>query len=392
LVVPPIAEEVNIVDLLGVELIRVYHPEVYSQLISSKSALLAINEPSRGRSKDELERWFAELLKLANERLRGPLESLLVRLFPQLRRIKGGGSFATSFYTKWRSERAVNSPDFFDKYFLLGVPPGEVSEIELRLFKAGLEDRNQTLESLLRFDSEGRARRLLEAFYDHLPSLSSKDAEVLIDVLMDVANRVDFSGSGLFCTDSLGAVAEVIGSALRQLPSEDARVKIIAQAIDAGRCRGLVARLLVRIERSSSDGAGGISDASMSLLRKAFVEELARSSASGALWTEADLPSICYRWRDWQSIDAVKAAVSEHAESEEGLLQLINGFRSVGFSQTSDNVFFVREEGISRQYLADFIDLGAVTSRLQEIASGESPHSQKAGEVLKRLLPDQDDR
>ena len=78
--------------------------------------------------------------------------------------------------------RACVCPRCFDKFFLLAVPAGEVSEVELAAFVSGVADLDDRRRSS---DSAGAARHMIERLMDSVDRMAEEQLAPLVEVMLD---------------------------------------------------------------------------------------------------------------------------------------------------------------------------------------------------------------
>ena len=153
---PPVAQEVDVVDFLGVELIRTFHSEVYGEIVSSKE-MLAFSASGERTEPEEVRKWTERLCGKASDGLHQSVKKLLIELFPMV-----AGAY-TNFHQspqdhRWRTDCRVCSPEVFDRFFLLAVARGDVSEIKVRAFLNELADTKKTAQTIRLALRSGTAR------------------------------------------------------------------------------------------------------------------------------------------------------------------------------------------------------------------------------------------
>src|SRR5690606_5211838 len=150
-VVPSLSREVNVVDLILLELMRVLYPELYLRVRQSKHVLAGRSwgalEPES--AKRELNEALDEGRRsLSGIRRRGA-EMLLSALFPRVSiAVQGRGDVSEG---KLAHERRVASLEYFDRFFLYGVAGGDVSDAELAGFVDAVESLSGAMEGIAQF-------------------------------------------------------------------------------------------------------------------------------------------------------------------------------------------------------------------------------------------------
>lgn len=184
---PPLAGEVNPVDFIALEFLRVFQPETYQSIRDGKDFFCG--EASEISHKKGPERQYFDAWKEGlPPRERVWLTALVGRLFPKVAKILGGDFIGSGDARTWRRELRPCSEDCFSVYFQFGLPAGHVSKAELdRLTSQQTPD--QVFELLLDAkevvfpDGHSKARDLLERIQD-LDRLTPEQATVLIEALV----------------------------------------------------------------------------------------------------------------------------------------------------------------------------------------------------------------
>ena len=198
-----IGSEVNGVDLLAIEAVRVFAPEVYHG-ISKRKALFTLARTSdsqdivdrlqdRQLSNEALKDLCEIVYKMAPAEYQEQIRNICLELFPAIRLAYRHGGHFDGELPQWRQDRRICSPDIFDLYFLLHVPQHEVSRADLERLKEHLgnvpnNELDQTVEGLSR---DARLDRILELLPDIIGNLSSVGLESLGIVLIRLAERTE---------------------------------------------------------------------------------------------------------------------------------------------------------------------------------------------------------
>jgi hypothetical protein len=160
--------EVNPVDLIGLEAIRVFEPNIYRRLPQEKEILTL--EPSwlRDKKKEEDKRRIDSLVGLASAERRALVGKLVGELFPPSNLSRGFGAQGDYLENRWFSELRVCSYQAFDRYFQLATPEGDISQADID----GLIGLMSDQEALGRTFARLAERDLLETTLQRLHSLS----------------------------------------------------------------------------------------------------------------------------------------------------------------------------------------------------------------------------
>ena len=192
--------EVNPVDLIGLEAMRVFEPGLYEQLPSAKQILT--RDEGRvlfGRIKqDDVEAAVAQLLTHVSSNRQSWAKAILGVLFPPISRAFDDEDGISRQKQQWLRQRRVCHADLFDKFFALVVGEGDLSQAELDRLMSLTADRSG-------FVAECRAligRGLLEVAFERMDAFKEQiplgDMPTLIHALCDLGEDFPEPKPGIF--------------------------------------------------------------------------------------------------------------------------------------------------------------------------------------------------
>lgn len=165
---PLLRNEVNTVDLLLVEGIRVFHPRLHAAIVKNRDVLL---EGSRNKTREELEA-FKTAFPLSAHAPRRDVH-LLQELFPRAQSIFGNTHHQEEWDVRWAREKRIASDRYFHRYFSSGVPAGDIAD--------------ETVRALL-----NSAQSNVDHAVSELTALiMDTDADLLVQKLFDVAAKAE---------------------------------------------------------------------------------------------------------------------------------------------------------------------------------------------------------
>lgn len=183
---PLLKGEVDVVDLLLIEALRVFHPTLHTAVVSNSRIIL---EGPGNRSKESVSAFEAEVRRLvgSGEKGRSELE-ILEQLFPRLQSIFSNTHFGEDTVRRWTERKRIASERYFPRYFSSGVPAGDVADSEIRklIQEAAVSDPGAAaveLRALLeRINPDHLTQKLIDLSRDSEPMAALALAEVLLRV------------------------------------------------------------------------------------------------------------------------------------------------------------------------------------------------------------------
>ena len=388
LTLPPVAQEVDLVDFLAIELFRVFHPEIYGEVVRGKDMLAfnGIGEQDQLPA-ERIKQWTESLCSKASPGFKDPVRSLLRQLFPPLA-IAYTNVYRDPSDAQWRTNCRVCSPDVFDKFFLLAVPVGDVSQVEMTAFVEGLADSSKTVATLRGALQSGKARRLLERLEDFIGDLPVEHVAPLLKLMLDFGDAFQFEQRGMFDLGDGFQVMRIIYQSVHHIAAEQDRCKLLLTLIKTGKSLGIVVRMISLLQPNDEPNKLLTDRGQWAKLRDTALARIRSENTDGTLWQRVQLPDILIRWSTWDNKSDVRAAVAAHVESDAQLLCFIRRFvRKSHILGGTDRV----PRSYRRIEKSDFegiLDLTGVARRLRKMQSGGGENAAAASELLSLIEND----
>lgn len=363
--------EVNQIDLLGLEALRVFEPDVYDALPAHRRLLLEGPGRTHRGVKEDLLAELDRLLALAPATNHPAIKQILAVVFQPIEWLLQSYGFGTGFEEGWERELRACSERYFDRYFLLGIPEGDVSQREIADVLAAVHDRD-LLASKLR---DLRDRNLLDAMLARLDAYKEQidlgAAVPFVTALFDIGDGL----SGFIRMADFGAAmhaSRILYWYLRRFPSEEERERVLNDAMRATTGTQLPVDVVSDERRRDESRKRDflISEARLPEFQALAVEKIRALAAQGTLAAHSDLPSFLYRWREWAGEQEPREWAAK-AVAEGGSLALIRAFtQDIRSHGMGDRVATVRQQ-TSLKDLEVFVDLAVLD---QQVARLDASH------------------
>lgn len=145
---PILKGEINPVDLMLLEGIRVFCPALYDAIRKNKNLFVGVFRDSH-YSNNEKEKEFTRnlvdsALNYINDLNKQGYLELLKNLFPKLRSVYGNMSYDSSWYKQWDSDKRICSENYFSRYFTYSIPIGDISDQAIEKLVASCKENVET--------------------------------------------------------------------------------------------------------------------------------------------------------------------------------------------------------------------------------------------------------
>jgi predicted KAP-like P-loop ATPase len=374
--------EVNPIDFLVLEAIRVFSPDVYRLLPPRKDILTHTSGTlSERRDKDENKKRMDAVFAAVDEHAEA-VKDLVMEMFPPLAEVYGNTSYPSSWQADWRRARRVCAGAVFDKYFLFTVPTGEVSERTVREALDLAGDRRGFAGFLGNLNRQDLAVRLLERLEDFTDTLPVDKVPATIGAIVDVVDELPKERRGFYDLGADAQAMRIVFRLLRRITSEDERLRTAKEAIETGRSiHGVVhfASWLQQTEEEEKRGrAPELSEDGQRQVAVAALVRIREAAADGTLQRAPHLGHTLFRWRDWGGGEEPQSYVKQLIVSDDGLLAFLSGFleqhQSYGEGDHASRTTWV----IDRSSIGQFIDVNELLGRAKQITKSLDAEEKQA--------------
>lgn len=236
---PILKDEVNPVDLMLIEGIRVFCPLLYELLRTNKklftgtftSNIYSNNE----QEKDHIKKIIDRTLDKAQNINKESFIYLLKKLFPKLEAVYGNRNYGSDWYENWNNAQRICSEHYFSRYFTYSIPRNDVSDklIDKLIYKCenfnlSFDESENPFNDILNTDNAGTLIRKLRQRDVDLNEASSYSLAIAIAQ----KNQLFPNPNTLYSFLNPFAQAAMLISSLIQNQSINNREKLACDCID----------------------------------------------------------------------------------------------------------------------------------------------------------------
>lgn len=234
---PLLKGEANPIDLMLVEGIRVFYPKLFIVIRDNPEYFLRGagdgNHQQTAALKERIKSVIDDALNDTGVQDKDQVRHhLLEGLFPRLGDVFGNMNYGHDWENEWAREQRVCSGQYFKRYFTYGVPPGDVSDVEVR-----------TLVEQLAGVAPARLNEVIKQFADRggIPQLIRKlralentlDAKAAHQLALGIARNgsvIPRERGMLISDDTLRQAAILVAHLLLRIPTGNER-EVVAREI-----------------------------------------------------------------------------------------------------------------------------------------------------------------
>ena len=259
---PTVAGEVNPVDFIAIELIRIKLPNLYNTIFYNREYFCGrISTSSYSQmEKEKLEKFHGKWLEnIGGDEIREYTKKLITRLFPKLNSIWSVTYTGSHALSEWRKNCRICSDDIFPIYFRLNVPEETIStRMIINTFPKMNNCKNIScllinLSKEIVFGNDTKARLYLERLQDYTErDIPESSISPIITSLFDVGDKLweaqpDRIGIYKFNIDQ--TIHQVLSQLIIRL-NQKKRFQVIKEAIENGDSVSIASREVRSLGRS----------------------------------------------------------------------------------------------------------------------------------------------
>jgi predicted KAP-like P-loop ATPase len=227
---PLLKDEVDPVDLMIIEAIRVFIPRLYYAIRNHGDVFLGKHlDQNRKNGTEQAKAVIEDAIKDLAETDKLTARHVIKELFPRMGGIDllGGAIHGAEWQSTWSRQKRIAAIDYFDRYFSYGVPPNDFSDRKVEEFLKQIE--SEDVEFVVQ---EIRALATRERVGVFISKLRAREDKVSPAVASRLAQGVALCGEvfpntggvlGDFGASTAAQACILIRNLIKRLPSETER-------------------------------------------------------------------------------------------------------------------------------------------------------------------------
>jgi hypothetical protein len=385
--------EVNIVDFLILEALRVFEPDLHAALFKEKGLLLQELRFGGAARREADEAAAKRLLELVGEQRRGIVRDALKDLFPPLEWAYGGSHYAEGSHLSWLATKRVCTERYFPQYFELQTAPGEMSESRFMAFLDATATEAGLAGAIAAIEADNLLSSLVARLDESVDRLPVQNRAVLLPGMFVIAQKFAGQTDDGFWSSPWISAWRATNWYLKRIPQHERR-ELTLEALRRTQALSVAATLIYLSDPAARrDGDGSAFDPALDLdtveaLKTEWLRLIRSRAADGdALCTEPDLIKLLYRWKDYtQSLNEPRHWVAEAVRTDQGFASMATGMMSRGTSHTAGDRVSTPRRWFNKETIDDFIGIDVARLRCDAIDTGAFPEHEEALRALKGAI------
>jgi hypothetical protein len=233
-------------------------------------------------------------------------------------------SYGHDDLSKWTNQRRVCVPEFFDRYFQLSLPEGQVSESTIQEIISLMGNRDALAGIFSQLQEQGLFMKTLERLETEHSLDSLGDPMPYLLALSDIKNRISDNKPSGFSVSGYDLIRFAINRVLLNISDSKRKIEIVTELIENGSCVSLSAQLLWSVI-DTKDGSPypRMQDATLEPLKVRWLQRVRELAADGRLLEVSGLPLVFYGWMEWSDPKEAKEFVASMGQNLKRLLSFL---------------------------------------------------------------------
>ena len=385
--------EVNPLDLIALEVLRVFEPGVYQQLPDMKSELTDLHQRRLSNAKVEaqMRERLHSLVNESSEPNRPSVEEIIKQLFPLAQWVFDSYGSGSGMMDTWFREQRVAHSDVFDRYFCFTIPQGDISQADLDRVLSLVADREGLVAELRSL----KQRQLLDVAIDRLEPYKTKinlqHAVPFITALFDVGEELLEHHGATYSPSPVVHANRIIYWFLKQEKEIEKRGQVLKEATQASIGLYLPMRTTSLEEdeekRKKDPDAFNVTDADLIELQQICVRKVEAAADSGQLSRHPQMHTILSSWSRWGQPEKPKQWAQKLIESTDGAIAFLTSCLSRSTSQGMKDHISEEHWRIYLTSVEQFVPIDALENVIARVAPDAQPEKvQKALKAFRKAI------
>lgn len=369
---PPVRDEVNPVDFIAIEALRVFAPCIYDTIRVNRDEFTGVSGGRFQQGQGQLA-FHDGYLQDIDEPLRESAKALLQRLFPRLQSVWGKVHYTIDSQRDWTRRLRVCSPDVFPVYFRLELSEGAIGAADIRRFlqiskdSSAISNELRSMSQQMHGTGMTRANALLQRLecytHDEIPQQSVLP---ILRALFDVGDELrqaepERRGFYEFGIDT--QIGRIVFQLLGRLP-ETQVFAVVAEAIQNGRAVTTITDEIVTLGqglRKHPNERSPITLDRLVELEALMAERIGREAESGGLIHVPNLAPVLGQWKQWQKGQECESWIESMKASPDFIVALLDSLvglvltQGIGWSAGTGDRVAKRSYRINLEFLRTFL-------------------------------------
>jgi predicted KAP-like P-loop ATPase len=377
-VLPILQDEVNTVDLMLLEGIKVLLPELYSLIYENPSLFLENTKYGMGFEQSEKEKrkkQLEDVLEGISNEKKEKLKGLLFFLFPKLSSLYKNNSFSTGSEVKWSENKRVCSSNYFKRYFTYAISATDISDIAIGNLIARAENQSvdEVIEDMQTIMTEKNASKFVSKLRALSTSFTSQQSKILAIAMAQIGGSLPNPIEFLRMFNSYGQAAAFTGDCIENLEDREERKKLATEIIKQASSLSFALESYRWFRRDTDErpNPNGFNDYEYSEVEKVLANRIKWEMRNNETIDTVELewfPSFLTIWKKYEEAEEIKITMDKKIQRNPAFLfDLLSSYTATVSSDYGTEKSSFRKENYDS--IERVLDVDEIASEIKKIYS-----------------------
>lgn len=356
--------EVNPVDLLTIEAIRVFEPDAYEAISKNKFLL---TEPQN--SNDDITNELNEIIQKSKTEKQENFKFVLKSLFLTVNWALGGAHYASDFYGEWKRDTRICAEDYFDYYFQFKVPNGNLSAFEKEEILKSIDNENSFVKTLENLHTNGRLKIVLSFLDSVKKEIKTEQPQSLINALMIIGEKSNKFDDSYLEFDNFTYCCRIIYWFLKENYTEEDRYKYLSNSFKKNKSFAVMC-MVIYYAAHDDDKESLLNDTHLDELKREWLHALKDNLHKNPLCILDNIRTlkILGAWEEYSNRSEVVKWFAENIEANsENLLKFLERITSKTTSQSIGSAVMRIDYELNRDVIERYTNFDNVVNKLNTL-------------------------
>lgn len=375
--------EVNIVDFVTIEAIRVFAPDFYDEIPKNKWLFTGnsygLSYYSHNTNQDKRPAIYKEITDrtLAKNPQKEKVISIIKELFPK---IDFSGNYGSGWEEQWTGDKRVCSDSKFETYFQLSVPSDEISEEEFEGMMENVTKQSQeeSISLFTKLNTENKLRDFIKKVHNRFDKDYDTQSKFFLNVnygLFSILGKSGTEEDDFFDFDSVQRqLHRLVWRISEKISDENGKYTFLKDTLSKTKRLHQRTDLLRVLNREKTGHADHLRDIKIALGKcvQGILPELQKVIDEDTLKKEIKAEHVLWAYKDWGKETEIKNYVKKLVEDEQDIFVVFNWLKT-RVDSSNRGVYYV----IAKETITTFVDISIVDATFNKLDREKLTDDQK---------------
>lgn len=306
---PMLAGEVNTVDLMLIEAVRIFLPKVYA-FVQNRKDIFINNMTSRiepdSKFKDSIINSISDTLNNLSDYEKIHVIDLLLYLFPKLNNVYNNIEYGNLYESEWIKDKRIASRDYFQRYFSYSISLKDISDVYLENILKNIDSfSNDYIKSeFIDIITNGQVHSLIKKLRFLYVNLSPIQINQIVLAFSTLSHMLPNPIQFFYQSNPFHQASFLIGQCIEKLENSTDRDNLALLVINQSSTLSFSVECYINFPKNSLERPNprGFTDEKLSIFETRLCERISSELIDFENYTLKELtslPQILYLWNKY---------------------------------------------------------------------------------------------